>query len=715
VLRHAPTVGGPFLAAPAKWQGVLAVMRQNEEFDMAAPAGRVPAGADDPFRLLVQHVLDYAIFMLDADGRVTVWNEGAARLKGYTEEEIIGQNFAIFFTPEDRQLGKPEYERGMAVAHGRYEGEGWRVRKDGTRFWGNEILTAIRDADGRLTGFTKVARDLTQRKAMEDALRESEERHRLLVENVRDYAVFTLDPDGRVTSWNTGAQRLFGHSSDEIIGRHGSVLFTPEDVATGEHAKELATALTEGRASDDRWQMRKDGSRFWASGVTSAMRDEAGALRGFAKVCRDLTEYKQVEEQRERLLEQEKLARLQAEQAMTMRDEFLAIVSHELRTPLTAILLWAKLMRTGAVSEQERAKVIETIEQSADAQRQLVEDLLDVSRITSGKMRLNVRDADLAVVVRAAAEAVRPMAEAKGIRMELALDERAGQVRADPDRIQQVVWNLLSNAVKFTDRGGRVTVRLGRLDDTVRIEVADTGRGIARGFLAHVFELFRQADATMTRTSGGLGLGLSICKTLVELHGGTITVASPGEGKGATFTVDLPVAGAATEEGPLAHSPAGVAGIVSSAGEPRGTFTPAPVLTGVRVLVVEDENHARQAIRWLLEQCGADVTAAASAPEATRAFALGNNGNSGHGRAYDVLVSDIAMPGQDGYEFIEQIRAIERERAIPRPVPAIALTAHARDADRTRAATAGFDAHVAKPVEPGALVAEVVRLTGRAN
>jgi signal transduction histidine kinase len=224
-----------------------------------------------------------------------------------------------------------------------------------------------------------------------------------------------------------------------------------------------------------------------------------------------------------------------------VRTEFIANVSHELRTPLTAILLWAKLMRTGAVSEQERAKVIETIEQSADAQRQLVEDLLDISRITSGKMRLNVREADLAVVVRSAAEAVRPMSEAKGVRMELALDERAGRVRADPDRIQQVVWNLLNNAIKFTDRGGRVAVRLGRLDDTARIEVADTGRGIARGFLAHVFELFRQADATMTRTSGGLGLGLSICKTLVELHGGTITAASDGPGQGSEVTVRLPL------------------------------------------------------------------------------------------------------------------------------------------------------------------------------
>jgi PAS domain S-box-containing protein len=506
---------------------------------------------------------------------------------------------------------------------------------------------------------------------------------------------------------------VFGYAAEEIIGRHGVVLFTPEDVATGEHAKELATALAEGRASDDRWQVRKDGSRFWASGVTSAMRDDAGALRGFAKVCRDLTEHKQVAEQREHLLEQEKLARLQAEQSMTVRDELLAVVSHELRTPLTAILLWAKLMRAGALTDQDQARAIETIEQSADAQRQLVDDLLDISRITSGKLRLHVRAADLVVVVRSALEAIRPMADAKSVRVEAVLDERAGGARADPDRIQQVVWNLLSNAVKFTDRGGHVTVRLARMDDAIRIQVADTGRGIAPGFLSHVFELFRQADAAMTRSNGGLGLGLSICKTLVELHGGTITADSPGEGKGATFTVDLPVAGvtlAAAPEGPHATEPPGVVlgGTTESAGRP---FTPTPVLEGVRVLVAEDENYTREAIRWLLEQCGALVTVVASAAEGARAFAsaaLGGNGGS-----YDVLVSDIAMPGQDGYQLIQQVRAVERERGAARHLPAVALTAHARDIDRGRATAAGFDAHLPKPVEPGALVATLARLLKR--
>jgi len=627
-----------------------------------------PTGdTDGQFRLLVQNVLDYAIFMMDAEGRVTAWNEGATRLKGYTPEEVIGQHFSIFFTPEDRRIGKPEYEKNMAEAHGRHEGEGWRVRKDGTRFWGNEIITAIRDADGRVTGFTKIARNLTERKRMEDELREREERIRLMVESIRDYAVFVMDPDGRITSWNTGAERVFGYDEGEIVGRPGSLLFTPEDIQAGEHARELATALAEGRASDDRWQVRKGGVRFWASGVTHAIRDAEGALRGYAKVCRDLTEWKQVEAQRERLLEQEKLARLEAEQAMTMRDQFLAVVSHELRTPLTAILLWAKLMRTGAVKEREWARAVETIEHSAEAQRQLIEDLLDVSRITSGKLRLNVREADLAVVVRSAAEAVRPMAEARGVRLELDLDDRAGRVRADPDRVQQVVWNLLNNAVKFTDRGGRVDVRLERLDDHVRVRVTDTGRGIARGFLPHVFELFRQADAAMTRSHGGLGLGLSICKTLVELHGGTITASSAGLGHGSEFEVALPVA-------------------ADEAVESGGTPPPAePARESLRILVVDDNQDGAESLAALLQIRGFTVSTAFDGEQALAAA---------ESFRPDLILLDIGLPKLNGYEVCRAIKA----RPWATDTRVIAITGWGDPKSRQAATEAGFDRHFVKPI-----------------
>ena len=658
-------------------------------------------------RLIVQEVRDYAIYLLDTGGRIRSWNQGAELLTGYAPDDVVGRHFEIFFTEEDRARAKPQYEMAVAAEQGRFEEESWRVRKDGTRFWASEVITAVHDdaSPPRLTGFLKIVRDLSQRKRMEDKLRQSEERHRLLVDNVRDHAVFMIDPDGRVMTWNPGAQRVFGYAEEEIVGRHGSILFTAEDVAAGEHDKELATALSEGRASDDRWQVRKGGERFWVSGVTTAIRDPGGGFLGFAKVCRDLTERRLAEERQQKLLEQEKLARWEAEKAMRVRDEFLAIVSHELRTPLTAVLLWARLLRTGAVKERERNRALETIEQSAEAQRQLIEDLPDISRITSGKLRLNVRDVEPGPVVHAAVEAVRPMADAKGVRIETSLGPAAGTVgagtvRADPDRLQQVVWNLVNNAVKFTARGGRVRVALARTDDALRVTVSDTGKGIDPCFLPEVFDVFRQADAGLTREHGGLGLGLSISKRLVEMHGGTIRAESAGEGRGATFTVELPLAEAEAERpgGP----PAGAAAVAAAEGVP---FTPSPVLQGVRVLLVEDELHTRAVVQWLLEQCGADVTSFDAAAQALDALR-----GAPPECPFDVLVSDIAMPGQDGYELIRQVRAMEQECGAPRPLAAAALTAYARDADRGVALEAGFQTHLPKPVEPQALVQAVAAL-----
>ena len=656
--------------------------------------------SEERFRTLVQNITDYAIFTIDAAGYVTEWPEGAERVKGWRPDEIIGRHVSTFYTPEQVAAGCVERELKEAAETGRAEREDWRVRKGGERFWGNEIATAIRGTNGTLLGFAKISRDLSERKRTEDALREAEERHRLIVENARDYAIFMTDPEGRVVTWNTGGERIFGYGEAEIVGQDGAVLFTPEDRERGEHQKELATATGEGRASDDRWQVRKGGERFFASGVTTALRDTDGTLRGFVKVCRDLTERQRLEEQRERLLEQEKVARLEAERAVTMKDEFLAVVSHELRTPLSAILLWAKMLGAGTVKPQDVPRVVETIRQSADAQRQLIEDLLDVSRMISGKLRLNVREAELEPIVRAAAEAVRPMADARGVTVELSLDPQAGRASIDPDRVQQVVWNLLNNAVKFTDRGGRVSVGLTRLDGAVRIEVADTGRGISREFLPHVFERFRQADAALTRMEGGLGLGLSICHQLVELHGGTIRAESAGEGKGATFTVELPLVDVRGEVR-LGRQP-------TDSANPAAAFATTAVLTGLRVLVVEDDANTREALQSLLESCGAEVTAVESAALAVAAFREGLARQQ-----YDVLFSDIGMPVQDGYELIRELRAMERQRGDQHGIPAVALTAYAREEDRAKAAAAGFQAHVSKPVEPQQLIETVARLTRR--
>jgi len=650
--------------------------------------------SDRRYRTLAQNIRDYAIFLVDAKGIITEWTEGAQRVTGYAPEEVVGRHLSLYYTPEDIAAGMVEQELTEAARNGRAERENWRVRKDGSRFWGNEIATAVYAEDSSLQGFTKISRDLSERKRANDALRESEERFRLLVENVRDHGVFTLDPEANVTTWNTGAQRIFGYAPQEIIGHSGAILFTPEDRETGEHQKELATAARNGRASDDRWQMRKDGTHFWANGITYAMRNEDGSLRGFTKVLRDQTEAKVLAERRERLLEREKSALREAHQAMVMKDEFLAVVSHELRTPLSAILLWARMLNSGALEGEELKEAIESILRSAEAQRQLIDDLLDVSRMMSGKLRLNVRDIDPAPTIRAAVDAVRVTAEAKGVSLETDIQTPTRKVRADPDRVQQVVWNLVNNAVKFTDAGGLVNIRLLQLDHHMEITVTDTGRGISPEFLPHVFERFRQADASSTRTHGGLGLGLSISRQLVELHGGDIRVQSEGLGKGATFIVQLPLSN--TEGGSAPPSPT----------EIRESPVPsAASIKGMKVLLVEDEPETRSAIGLVLKRHEAEVTAVDSVPAALDAFrrALA-------ARQYDLVISDIGMPRQNGYELMGLIRQSEREQGITESIPAIAVTAYARAEDRERALGAGFAMHVSKPVDPEVLVDVAARV-----
>jgi signal transduction histidine kinase/ActR/RegA family two-component response regulator len=419
---------------------------------------------------------------------------------------------------------------------------------------------------------------------------------------------------------------------------------------------------------------------------------------------RDITEHRRAEqaarqaaEERRQLLESEQFARGEAERANAMKDEFLATVSHELRTPLNAILGWSHLLRTGAMTAAQNQQGLEVIERNARAQIQLIEDLLDMSRIISGKMRLDIQSVDPAAFIEAAIETVKPAAEAKGIRLSPLLDPGAGPVNGDPGRLQQVVWNLLSNAIKFTARDGRIQVVLERVNSHVEIAVADTGVGIKPEFLPHVFDRFRQEKGARTRSATGLGLGLSIVKHLVELHGGSVRAVSAGEGQGATFTVCLPLTVVQREggRGQRLH-PRG-----RSAASPL--FRP-PDLSGIKVLVVDDQPDARDMVKRVLEDCEADVATVGSAAEALRAV---------EDARPDVLVSDIGMPDVDGYELLRRIRALG-----PSPgghLPAIALTAFARSEDRTRALRAGFLAHVAKPVEPAELLATVASVVGRAG
>jgi PAS domain S-box-containing protein len=653
---------------------------------------------EERFRLLVDSVRDYAIFMLDPKGHVLTWNAGAERFKGYRASEVIGSHFSRFYPPEALAKGVPEEELRVASESGTFEDENWRVRKDGSMFWANVVITAMRDEGGELVGFAKVTRDLTQRRNHEEALRQSEEKFRLLVEGVADYAIFMLDVNGKVASWNVGAQRIKGYTAEEIIGQHFSVFYPRAVVDSGWPEHELREAALTGRFVDTGWRIRKDGSEFWANVTITAMRDESGRLLGYAKLTRDLTERRRVEaievasQEREEILDAERNARVSAQRATRLKDEFLATLSHELRTPLSAILGWTQVLLRGHTSTAvDQRRAIEVIDRNARAQVQLIDDLLDLSRIMTGKLRLDVQQVAIADIVQAAIDSAAPSAEARDIRLLRVIDPAQAIVSGDAGRLQQVVWNLLTNAIKFTPKGGRVQVLLQRVNSHVELSVSDTGIGIPASFLPQVFDRFSQRDSSSTRAHGGLGLGLAICRQLVELHGGSIRAASPGEGQGSTFHVELPVSIMQVEV-ERAHPTAEL-----HDSEPVAI----PRLDGVHAFVVDDEPDARELLRRVLQDQGASVTLFDSAQAALDALATSRP---------SVIVSDIGMPEMDGHQMMRALRAAEPRES---RIPALALTAFARAEDRKRALLAGFQAHLAKPFDVAELVLLVADLVGR--
>jgi PAS domain S-box-containing protein len=480
---------------------------------------------DERFRLLVDSVEDYAIVLLDPAGNVVTWNVGAERIKGYREADIVGRHCSLFYPEPVRRAGKCEYELGTAARQGRFEDEGWRVRSDGTLFWANVVITALRDSQGKHIGFAQVTRDLSERRRAEEALRQSEERFRLLVDNVTDHAIYMLDASGKVVTWNSGAERIKGYRAAEIVGKHVSRFFPNEDEDAAR--KMLENALRAGRIEDEGYRVRKDGSRFWASVVVTALRDPNARVIGFAVVTRDLTH--------RRMAEDERILLAQAQEANRVKDEFLATVSHELRTPLNAILGWANILTGERVWDVGTlTKGLAVIRRNAQIQAKIIEDILDVSRIITGKLKIETQIVNLADVVRDAIEVVRPSFEQKGVDLLVERCDDTVELLGDAGRLQQVVWNLLSNAVKFTDPGGKVLICLQREAGRALVRVKDTGRGLSKEFLPHVFEPFRQADGTSSRKFGGIGLGLSIVRHLVELHGGQVVAESEGEGRGST-------------------------------------------------------------------------------------------------------------------------------------------------------------------------------------
>jgi PAS domain S-box-containing protein len=951
---------------------------------------------EELFRFMVESVKDYAIFATDVEGRIVSWNVGAERIFGYTEAEIINRHGSILFTPEDIEEGAPEYELTKALADGHAEDERWHLRKDNSRFWASGMVTPLLDEAGNLRGFVKVARDntrrmrneekvqvsetrfrtlieqfplslqilspdgrtsqvnraweelwgvrfeqiqdynmledeqlvakgvmpyirkgfageataippimydpnetipnrtkykepqrwvrafiypvkdeagrvrevvlmhedITEQKHVEDELRESEERYRTVAETASD-AIITINEESTVLFANPAVEQIFGYQPDELLGqsltmlmpdylrhlhreglkhyletneRHiswqavelpglhrsgreislelsfgefktaDSHLFTGivRDITQrkrAERRQESQHAITRVLAESSSlkeatarilqsicesmgwtlgavWRVDREAlllrcvdvwhlpaasvaefeelsrrsafkmgeglpglvwqneeavwiedvsrdSRFLRTRVAAKEALSAacafpiitgseliGVLEFFNHEIRQpdeallnmmMTVSRQIglfmerlraEEERGHLLVREREARRQAEEANRLKDEFLATLSHELRTPLTAIIGWAHLLRSGRLDHAATERALETIERNAKAQTQLTDDLLEVSRIITGKIRLEFNPVELAAIAESVVESMRPAASAKGIRLHLLLDSEVGLISGDDDRLRQIIWNLLSNAVKFTPKGGRVEVSLRRINSHVELTVSDTGAGISAEFLPHVFDRFRQADSSTTREFGGLGLGLAIVRQLAELHGGTVRAESPGEGQGARFTVTLPLMVVRMERRDHAQP--------ENAEASGTTLECPPQLNGLRVLVVEDEEDAREMLAAALGHCGAEVAVVGSTNEALREF---------ESRRPDILVSDIGMPEEDGYKLIRRVRRLPPERG--GQIPAIALTAYARTEDRMRSLLAGFQVHLSKPVELNELIAVIASLAGR--
>ena len=478
---------------------------------------------------------------------------------------------------------------------------------------------------------------------------------------------------------------MFGYTAAEIVGKsirtiipaelQGEEDIVLEKIRAGEKVDHYETV-----------RQRKDGTRLNVSLTVSPIHDASGIVIGASKIARDVTDRAMMERENARLFEE-------AQQANRIKDEFLAVLSHELRTPLNAIVGYSRLMRGNMLPPDQVTRAIETLERNARWLTQIVDDVLDISRIVSGKIRLDVQAVELASVLDNAVATVQPAADAKGVRLLSLIDPRIGPVSGDPDRLQQVVWNLLTNSVKFTPKGGRVQIRLERVNSHIEIVVSDTGIGISKEFLPYVFDRFRQADSGSTRKTGGLGLGLSIVRHLVEMHGGSVHATSAGEDQGATFTVKLPMmivqpTAAHSREHPLAAR--------------RNALHALADLNGVKVLAVDDDADALGLLKDVLNASGAEVITAASAAAALEAI-------SSFGP--DAIVADIGMPEVDGFELIRRIRASEDPKV--RDIPAAALTAFARSEDRTRALQSGFEMHLSKPVDPGELVASVATLVRR--
>ena len=643
---------------------------------------------------------DDAIVSKDLNGVIMSWNKGAEKLFGYAAEEVIGKSIMILIPPDraDEETRVLEsIRRGEKIDH--YETV--RRRKDGALVEISLTVSPLRDKAGNVIGGAKIARDITERKRAGELQRQNAAQLALITDTAPVY-IAHCDAQARYKFVNRPYAERFGLTPEDCIGKR-----VPEVV--GEEAYRNFCQHVEAALRGEPVEFEVEipyeviGKHFMHCSYAPEF-DADEKVVGFVAAITDISARKQAEEKIARLLAEEQEARDVAEQATRAKDEFLALVSHELRSPLNAILGYTRMLRSGPRDREDFNKATGVIERSAKAQLQIVEDLLDSARIVTGKLRIEPSLVDLVPALEAALDTVRSAAEAKGVTLVANFRRQPELLLGDSTRLQQVVWNLLTNAVKFTPEGGRVELRMEGADDHIRIAVSDTGKGVEPEFLPFVFDRFRQADSSSGRRYGGVGLGLSLVKHLVELHGGTITAASDGAGRGATFTITLP-------RRHLELIPPAPPAVTSREMRTKGVILTDQALSlkGVSVLVVDDQEDARVILTEELSEYGAQVTTVSSGAEALAILSLPPDG-----RRPDVLILDIAMPDEDGYAVLKKVRALEAERGAVAPqIPTIALTAHSRAEDRFRALQAGFQMHVAKPVEPTELAIVIISLIKR--
>ncbi|MGE0157789.1 MAG: PAS domain S-box protein [Gemmatimonadales bacterium] len=686
----------PIFDPAGKIIGVSKIARDITEQKRLA---RELAAQQEWFRVTLASIGD-AVIASDVEGNVAFQNARAESLTGWTTEESAGRPLTDIFRIVDERSGaavanpaERVLRSGRVVALGNHVA---LIARDGSLRPIADSAAPIRDARGRTIGVVLIFRDVSEERRAEEALNEQREWYETTLESIGD-AVIATDAKGRVVFMNRIAETLTGWSARAARGRDCSDVFRIINEGTrGRVDSPVAKVLAEGvieSLDSHTLLIAADGTEVPIDDSGAPIRRRDGQIVGTVLVFRDISERRRSENERrlavaerERILASERAARTEAERATRVKDEFVAMVSHELRTPLNAILGWSHLMAQSEHNPDVIRRGVDVIARNTRVQAQLISDLLDVSGIMSGKLRLAVEQVDPAVIVSEAVETVQPSAHEKGVAIRTDLEQNVGSIAADPSRLQQVIWNLLWNAIKFTPAGGSVAVSLRRSGPNVEITVSDTGLGIPADFLPHLFERFQQASPSITRRFGGLGLGLSIVKYLVDMHGGRVSAESEGEGKGSRFTVSIPAAG------PTVRSTAGAAGSRSSPDD-------ATTLADLAVVIVEDDRDTLDFLARYLTSCGARVTTATSAAEALAILP---------GVTADVLVSDIGLPEMDGYELIRKVRGSEPGRGAG--IPAIALTAYARPDDRSRAFRAGFQAHLAKPIEPTDLVAAIVRL-----